>query len=521
MAHTMPVHAAPGYRPKIIGYRRNGAPIYQVAGAAPTFDELIVATEVELEQINRNYDRAQEQIRTIVAKAKRDGRANLTADEDADIEAAGQARNRAAEEREGCEHKLKRLRDAKSAEERNEARLARSREDVDARPALPTYDQVARVGREERTYHRGNAGRGGLFLRDVTQHYLNRDIDAETRLQRHMQEERVERGQYLTRAVSGSGTGNFAGLTVPQYLTDMYAPAVAAMRPFADVCNHHDLPEQGMTVNISRITTPTTVQNQASENTDVLGGAGTDIDDTLLTENVQTAAGYAQLSRQAIDRGVGADDITMDDLQRRYATNLDSTLINQATTGLSAVGASQTFLTAGSMKVYAAAIQAMSTIETTLLGFAQPDVVVCAPRRWYGELSAFNSSWPLFGDQQVPTQSTGINFNVPYGKGIRGILKNGLKVCVDANVSLVCNGTALTGGAQDQMYVVPSAECHLWEDPNAPQFIRAEQPQAKNLAVQLVLYGYYAYSFRRYGSGTGAMVTINGAGLVAPAFDGS
>ena len=41
-----------------------------------------------------------------------------------------------------------------------------------------------------------------------------------------------------------AGTGAFAGLTVPQYLTEMYAPAVAARRPFADVMTKLPLPSQ-------------------------------------------------------------------------------------------------------------------------------------------------------------------------------------------------------------------------------------------------------------------------------------
>jgi hypothetical protein len=49
-------------------------------------------------------------------------------------------------------------------------------------------------------------------------------------------------------------------------------------------------------------------------------------------------------------------------------------------------------------------------------------------------------------------------------------------------------------------------------------FIRAEQPAAANLGVLLVLYGYFAYSFRRFTSGT---ININGAALVPPTYDGS
>src|SRR5206468_4066349 len=126
-----------------------------------------------------------------------------------------------------------------------------------------------------------------------------------------MQEEQVERGQYLSRAAGDANTGAFTGLVVPQYLTDMYAPATANLRPFADVCNKHELPASGMTVNISRITTPTSVALQA---TGLSAVSATSIDDTLLTENVQTAAGQQTLSRQAIERGTGIEEVVMGDL---------------------------------------------------------------------------------------------------------------------------------------------------------------------------------------------------------------
>ena len=135
-----------------------------------------------------------------------------------------------------------------------------------------------------------------------------------------MQEERVERAEYLERAAGDTNTGNWAGLTVPQYLTDMYAPAVAALRPFADICNKHDLPATGMTVNISQVTTSTSVALQTTELTAV---SATSADDTLLTENIQTAAGQQTLSRQAIDRSTGVEAIIMDDLFRRYATRYE------------------------------------------------------------------------------------------------------------------------------------------------------------------------------------------------------
>ena len=58
------------------------------------------------------------------------------------------------------------------------------------------------------------------------------------------------------------------------------------------------------------------------------------------------------------------------------------------------------------------------------------------------------------------------------------------------------------------------SEAHLFEDPNAPMFIRAEQTKAANLQVLLVLYGYYAFTFARVPHAR----KVSGTGLVTPTF---
>ena len=55
----------------------------------------------------------------------------------------------------------------------------------------------------------------------------------------------------------------------------------------------------------------------------------------------------------------------------------------------------------------------------------------------------------------------------------------------------------------------------LWEDPAAPVYLRCEQPNAATLGVLLVLYGYFAYTLRRYASAIGS---VGGTGLVTPTF---
>lgn len=471
----------------------------------PTMDELILSIEVERDQAIKRRDRAIAEVKTILATARQDGRANLTDEEDADVKSAFTKRDIAAKDLTGIESKLTNARRAKELED--DAEVGLHERGANPGVAKPAYDRVARIGTEERTYHKGNARGGGPFIRDVLAQFLYRDLEAEQRLMRHMQEERVERGNYLQRA---AGTGAFAGLTVPQYLTEMYAPAVAARRPFADVMTKLPLPEQGMTVNISRVTTATSVALQASENSAV---SETNIDDTLLTENVQTAAGQQTLSRQAIDRGTGIEDVVMMDLQRRYATTLDSTIINQATTGLLAVATDVAYTDASPTgpELYPKLLAAAAGSEAALLGQATPDVVVMHSRRWYWLSKEMTTSWPMIANQGIPTQASGVNYAERYGSGFRGLLPNGMAVVVDNNLP-----TNLGAGTnEDSIVVVPTEESFLWEDPNAPQFIRAEQAAAASLGVLIVLYGYFAYTLRRYAN---SHQEITGTGLITPTF---
>ena len=475
-----------------------------------TFDELILSAEVALDQEIKRRDKALATVKMIHARAQQEARTGLTEHESGEVTSAMESHANAERAVSEARANVAQLREAKSREDANDRALAERSSDPKTEAVKPAYDRVARVGSEERTYHRGNTHGGGSFIRDIVNQYLYRDLESEQRLMRHMQEERVERGQYLTRAAGDANTGAFTGLVVPQYLTEMYAPAVAARRPFADAMTKLPLPASGMTVNISRITTAPSVALQASE---LAAVSATSIDDTLLTENVQTAAGQQLLSRQALDRGTGIEDVVMNDLQRRYATTLDSTIINQATTGLLAVSTdvAYTDTTPTGAELYPKLLQAASASEAALLGQADPDVVVMHSRRWYWLSAQMTSTWPLIAQQGIPTQSGGVNYTERYGSGFRGLLPNGMAVVVDNNMPINLG----VGTNEDSVVVAPSEESFLWEDPNAPQFIRAEQPSAANLGVLLVLYGYFAYSLRRYAN---SHQEITGSGLVTPVF---
>jgi hypothetical protein len=496
-----------------------------------TVDSLLAQAEVELKAAERRRDVARATTAYIINTANSEGRAALTPEEQQQASDAHAQRDQARKDITEIRGKIAHLKDLESEEADYAAESQRSTPGAvplpPATPAGPSngngsravsgqdnrgYDHQARIGQEPRTYSKESDPYGRAFLMDVCRGQMFNDPGAQARLARHMAEERVERvaqAGMMQRAAGDTNTGNWAGLTVPQYLTDMYAPVARALRPFADICNKHPLPESGMALDISRVTTGTSTALQANE---LDTASATSADDTLLTIPVQTAAGQQKVSRQAIDRGTGIEDILMQDLFASLGTTLDSTLITQSSTGLSAVAQASTCSTASAAAIYPQIMSAASGVESNLLARGFPTHAVMHSRRWYFLASQMVSSWPFINSAGIPEHVTGTaNPASSYNSGVRGRLPIGLDVVVDNNIAT--NGGV--GTNQDEIYVVPAMECHLWEDPGAPVFIRADQPASPNLGVLLVVWEYFAYTLSRFSN---AMQKVSGAGLVTPVF---
>ncbi|WP_406349468.1 phage major capsid protein [Streptomyces sp. NBC_01597] len=471
-----------------------------------TLSDRIRQVETARDNARRDKEVAQQRIGAVLDAAQRAGRTHLSAEEDAETARLMESRDAAVVEARNASRDLEQLRDAQIEEIEYGKRASQITPTSVRRPA---YDRVARIGMEERTYRADRDPNGRGFLTDVSRQFLFGDPGAQERLSRHMQEEQTERGEYLSRAV---GTGAFTGLTVPQYLTDLFAPATASLRPFADAaCNSHPLPAQGMSIELSRITTSSSAGIQATQNTAV---ANQDMDDTQLSIPVQTAAGQQTVSRQAIERGSGIDDVTMQDLFNRVATTLDSTLLNQASTGLTNVASSTAYTDASptAAELWPKIQGAASTVEATLLNMGYATHAVMHSRRWNWLASQVGSSWPFVSTSGMPVNAGGLTLTNEYGPAVRAKLSSGVLVVVDNNIATNFGA----GTNEDEIYVVPRNECHLWEDPAAPMFIRAEQPAAASLGVLLVAYAYFGYTFQRYSSG--AMAKVSGSGLITPTF---
>ena len=312
------------------------------------------------------------------------------------------------------------------------------------------------------------------------------------------------------------GTGAFTGLVVPQYLVDEYAPIARAGSPFYNAVPKKDLPAFGNKIEISRITTGSAAAEQASENSAV---QETDMDDTLLTVNVDTIAGQQDVSRQALERGgqpgFSLENIIFQDLVAAYYTKLDNLMINGSGSsgqplGISQVsGINQTTYTDASPTVaelYPKLADAVQEINSNR--FAPATAILMHPRRW-GFLTAGvdSSNRPLvLPAGNNPDNAAGVGDAAAYGQVVGSVL--GLPVITDANIR-----TDLGAGTEDAIYIAKVDDHIMFED-NLFQ-LKFEETNAGSLTTKMVVYGYVAFASGRYPKGISEIV---GTGLIAPTF---
>jgi HK97 family phage major capsid protein len=386
------------------------------------------------------------------------------------------------------------------------------------------------VSEEERETRAGAAavrlqgGSGGRRLEGRTygEHELGRliadgyrawrgDGEARSRIDQHQQE--------MTREYRAVGTGAFTGLVVPQYLVDQFAPKARAGRAFLDSIRNLPLPPEGMTVNISRLTTGTAVAAQASEGAVV---QNTDADDTLLTIDVRTYAGQQIVSRQALERG-DVEPVLLADLVSAYHSALDAACISGAGSSgthkgvLAATGTNAITYTDASPTAAELWPKLADAISQVNGAHFPADLIVMHPRRWAWLNAAVDGQQrplvvPMAG--AGPTNAMGLSTAPGEVGRVVGFIM-GLPVVTDANIP-----TNLGAGTnEDRIIVLSSQEAMLWEAPNTPLELRFEEVAAvatgSQLQVGLVVYGYSAFTAERQPT---AISIIAGTGLVTPTF---
>jgi HK97 family phage major capsid protein len=444
-----------------------------------------------LDKVIERRDAVKAELDAVLEAVAVENRTDLTEDESAKVDTL-------VEESRSLDSKIEKL----TAQAAADAKASEARASV-AEVAMPKVGG-AKVTREARTYSpEGDAS----FVKDAFTAKFSNDYAASERLARHSREEEVER-----RSV---GTGNFAGLVIPQYLVDLAAPFARAGRPTADFAtNKMVLPAAGMTLNISRMTTGTSTAVQAAENDAI---SNTNADDTLLTVNVRTIAGQQDISKQAIERGTGIDQFIIQDLIRGWHTTLDNQILNgsgssgeilglASTAGINTV----TFNTASPTAelLYPKLADAYQLVQTSV--FQNPTHWIMHPRRLAFLLASVDTAGrplvvpTLGGPMNAMATGAGQAF---YGNS--GYSLMGLPIVADANIRTTI------AGDQDEIYCVNANELHLWEQAGSPFALNFDATGAGSLTIKSVVYGYSAFTAGRY---PGATSVINGTGLEAPTF---
>lgn len=387
--------------------------------------------------------------------------------------------------------------------------------------ALPAYDAVGRVGYGPGQYRADDAATGRpTFLMDLVRAQVLRDPSAAQRLARHAEEvvRDASRGPVALRAAATMaqrdiGTGAVSGLVPPIYLTQQYAELARGGRPVADAVTRIPLPAEGMTVNISQVTTGTSVAAQTTENATV---SETDLDDTLLTVNVRTIAGQQDVSRQAIERGALVEQVVFGDLMAAHDEQLESQVLAGA--GTSGTHLGMLNVSGTTAITYTDASPTVAELFPKIADAVRQVGIIRKRRATHLIMSADTWGWviaavdatdgrPLFdvgGTGGVNVMGAGLA--EPGGPAGRML---GCDVLVSSGMP-----NNLGAGTNESRIIAASlADAILWEIPGSPVMIRADQINASTLGIKLVVYSYSAFTAGRQPTG---LAIIAGTGLAVP-----
>lgn len=379
-------------------------------------------------------------------------------------------------------------------------KIAEAQRDVcDTGVKSRAYDQVIRVGDPAMyTEHAERTGQAS-FLTDLYGAQIRNDSQAHERLARRGRE--VE--SIMSKRV-GTTTSTVPSFVPPAYLADLFAEYSRGGRPMANLLTSLPLPATGMSITIPKVTTPSVVTTQATENTALQDTA---MADTGIEVDVVTVGGYVPVSRQTLERGVLVEEMVFSDLASAYAESLDQLVIAEAVaqTGTNAI----TFTSASPTvaEFWPKLADAVGRVRS--LRFRGPTAIVMHPRRWAWCLAALSDDddRPLFPVSAAnPMNAMGVGTSTQYDEPAGQVL--GLSVYLDASIP------TNTSTDQDTVFVLDGRDSVIFEEPNqAPAQLKFEAVGGSTLTVNLVAYGYSAFSFARHPL---SLSKINGTGLAAP-----
>lgn len=442
------------------------------------------------DQLAHDIDELVNATERIIRDADRSGR-DLTA---ADFQTVSENRARL----DGMRSRLAEL--DQQATERDSATAAARRLNSGHRPV--------RVVRDAHVY-RPDTPDGPSFFTDLYRgNLLRADPAAQERLDRH------QAGTIETRDLTSGVT---TGLVPPAYLVGEYAELARAHRAAANVVRNVPLPDRGMTLEVPKVATGTTVASQATENTSV---SETDATASTISVPVRTIAGMQDLSRQLLERGDPAvDAIIFGDLAAAHAAEIERQVVNGSGTSgemLGLLGTSSiisvTYTDASPTVGELLARIADGYQQIATQRYASATAIVMHPRRWAWAMKELDTTGrPLVAPTaNGPTNAIAVN-TTPEADGAVGTLL-GLPVHLSAQIP-----TNLGAGTNEDRIVLVRGDDHLLAESQGgtPYQLRMDAPLAHTLTVRCVIYGFAAFTAARQPK---AVAVIAGTGCATPAF---
>ena len=469
----------------LLGYRKNGKPIYLIQGGAPTPHEIISEKRgALLAQRGALLDRAVNEKRGLMASEQRE-------------------HDRLSTEIAPLTERLGEIADLERRTKLDNAAHANSGIPENYRGLQSGYH----IGGGE-TYHRGE--QSPSFFKDLI-HARSGDFAAVTRLARNNQEV-----GYQSRALGSTGGvgGSGAEFSPPAFLIDQFVALARAGRVTPNLFTTSDLPAGVSSINIPKVQTGTAAGPQTTQNTALM-----DVDPTTtqLSSGVVTVGGKVIVSRQLLDQSPGQifDKMITADLAAAHAQQIGV----QALIGTGVGGQLRGYLTPPSTSVitwttatptatglYGRIAMCQGLINATR--YRAPDTLVFHPRRWSWLASYVDANGrPLV----VPTAggfNAMANRDDVQGAGHVGTLL-GMDCYTDANIPVNLGA----GSNQDVILMFPRDDLMLWQSPiQAESF---EAPYADSMGILFRAFSYQALITDRYLASLGQ---ITGTGLVTPTY---
>lgn len=424
------------------------------------------------------------------------------ASDDADLKTL-EATFTAAEERYTTARKAHR--DTVSARERARERFALEERAEAARKVTSEQVPDVKVKSEPLTYSRFSPNG---FFRDLYRRDVSHDPGAAERLARHQREMEVERAAKFDLSSTDSAGGY---LVAPLYLQDQFVDLAKAGRVVTDAIGARPLPPNTDSINLPTLASGTSVANQAD------GGGVSETDATFdtIAGAVKTQAGMQDVSQQLVDRSVpGVDEVIFADLVKEYAVQIDTAVINSATSsnlgllqvsGINAV--TYTDATPTVAELYPKIADAIQQIHSNV--FRPANAIFMHPRRWGWILAGVDGdSRPLvtpYANVNAPGQTPG-----PVAEGLVGSVQ-GVPVYVDANIPTTLGAST----TEDAIIVCNTDELFVYEDAAGPYLETFRDVGSGTLTVRFRLHNYWAQINARRPK---AISKITGTGCIAPSF---